>query len=61
MGVKVYVWREQPNETGHVSMEVDGTYMSYWPASAAGQSHYTKGSFRTTIGPATSLAPASPT
>lgn len=43
MGVKVYVWREQPNETGHVSMEVDGTYMSYWPASAAGPKDFKVG------------------
>lgn len=43
MSVRLYVWREQPNETGHVSIEVDGTYMSYWPNSAAGPKDFKVG------------------
>lgn len=37
MLVTVNVWRLRPNNPGHVSLQVGSTYMSYWPADAAGK------------------------
>jgi len=37
MDVTVYVWKLRKDNPGHVSMQVDGTYMSYWPSDAAGK------------------------
>lgn len=36
MGVKILVWRGQPNIPGHVSMDMDGVYVSYWPGGGGG-------------------------
>lgn len=40
MGVKLYVWRARPDNPGHVSMDVNGVYVSYWPAGAAGKKDF---------------------
>lgn len=32
MAVKLFMWRARHGDPGHISMDVDGTYMSYWPA-----------------------------
>jgi hypothetical protein len=41
MSVTVYVWNmTSRNPAGHVSMEVAGTYMSYWPGTAAGKKDF---------------------
>jgi hypothetical protein len=41
MSVTVYVWNMTSlNPAGHVSMEVGGTYMSYWPETAAGKKDF---------------------
>jgi hypothetical protein len=37
MGVILNVWRTSPGNVGHVSLEVNGTYMSYWPSDPAGK------------------------
>lgn len=31
----VYVWANSPSDAGHVSMQVNQTYMSFWPGSTA--------------------------
>lgn len=35
MTTTVYVWKNSPSETGHVSIQVKDTYISFWPNSAA--------------------------
>ena len=37
MALLLTVWRMRPPNPGHVSLETDGVYMSYWPADAAGK------------------------
>ena len=35
MTTTVYIWNNSPADVGHVSIEVNSTYMSFWPKSAA--------------------------
>lgn len=35
MAVTLYVWRSHDGNPGHCAMDVDRTYMSYWPARAS--------------------------
>lgn len=35
MTTTVYVWNNSPSDVGHVSMQVNDVYMSFWPKSAA--------------------------
>jgi hypothetical protein len=35
MATIVYIWNNSPNVIGHVSLEVKGEYISFWPRSAA--------------------------
>src|SRR5437773_9365518 len=37
MPVSLNVWRMGSGNPGHVSLEVQGVYMSYWPSDAAGK------------------------
>ena len=37
MSVTLYVWKISPTNVGHVAVQVDDTYMSYWPSEAAGK------------------------
>jgi hypothetical protein len=35
MGATLRIWRPNAGNPGHISLEVDGVYMSYWPAKQA--------------------------
>jgi len=35
MSVIVYVWKNSPSDVGHVSLQINDTYISFWPKSAA--------------------------
>ncbi|MCW8999972.1 MAG: hypothetical protein OQK04_14780, partial [Kangiellaceae bacterium] len=35
MTTTVYIWPNLPSETGHVSVQINNTYISFWPNSAA--------------------------
>lgn len=35
MSVIVYVWKNSPSDIGHVSLQINDTYVSFWPKSAA--------------------------
>lgn len=35
MTTTVYVWENSPSDVGHVSVQVNNTYMSFWPKGAA--------------------------
>ena len=35
MTTRIHIWLNSPDDVGHVSMQVDDVYMSYWPAGAA--------------------------
>jgi hypothetical protein len=37
MDVTLYIWRLGPTNVGHASLEIGGTYVSYWPAEGAGK------------------------
>lgn len=51
MAVTLYVWRLRPENPGHVSLQVDGTYMSYWPDGAAGKNDIKLGSTHEAVFP----------
>jgi|HubBroStandDraft_6_1064221.scaffolds.fasta_scaffold1405685_1 hypothetical protein len=38
MGVRINVWYPKGDNIGHASVEIDGTYMSWWPDGGAGSS-----------------------
>lgn len=40
MTATVYVWMLTPSNVGHVSIQVDAMYMSYWPSQAAGKKDF---------------------
>ncbi len=35
MTTKVYIWKNSPQDVGHVSMQVGEAYISFWPRGAA--------------------------
>lgn len=37
MVVTVHVWKLRPDNPGHASLQIGSTYISYWPANAAGK------------------------
>jgi hypothetical protein len=44
MSTTVYIWRSSPRHPiGHTAMDVNGVYMSYWPATAAGKKDFKLG------------------
>lgn len=43
MATTIYVWLISENNPGHVSMQVNHAYISYWPESAAGKKDFKVG------------------